>query len=59
MTKKLFWDNPYLTECDATVTSVNGTRVKLDQTIFFAFSGGQESDSGNIGEINVYKLFIL
>ena len=51
--KKLFWDNPYLTECDATVKEVNGNRVKLDRTVFFAFSGGQASDSGDINGLNV------
>ena len=38
---KLFWDDPYMTECDAKVVSIDGTKVKLDRTIFFAFSGGQ------------------
>jgi alanyl-tRNA synthetase len=53
MTKKLFWEDPYMTECTAKVTSVEGRKVKLDQTIFFAFCGGQESDKGTIGGINV------
>jgi len=29
--------------------SVNGDKIMLRQTIYFAFSGGQESDSGTIG----------
>lgn len=53
MTTKLFWDDPYLTECTAKVTSTDGNKVKLDRTVFFAFSGGQESDSGTIGGITV------
>lgn len=53
MTKKLFWEDPYKTECEATVLSINGKEVILDQTIFFAFSGGQESDSGRINGIPV------
>ena len=53
MTKKLFWEDPYKTECNATVSSINGNKVKLDQTIFFAFSGGQESDEGTIADIKV------
>jgi Ser-tRNA(Ala) deacylase AlaX len=53
MTKKLFWDDPYLTECNATVTKVEEGRVWLDQTCFFAFSGGQASDSGSINSIPV------
>ncbi|PIN74550.1 alanyl-tRNA editing protein [Candidatus Woesearchaeota archaeon CG10_big_fil_rev_8_21_14_0_10_37_12] len=55
MTKKLFWQDPYLTECQAKVTSIDGRNVKLDQTIFFAFSGGQQSDSGTINGINVIE----
>ncbi len=52
-TIKLFWENPYLIKCKAKVVQINGKKVKLDQTIFYAFSGGQESDSGTIGDINV------
>ncbi|HOO89726.1 MAG TPA: alanyl-tRNA editing protein [Syntrophales bacterium] len=48
MTKKTFWENPYLTEIETTVTDVNDTEVMVDQTIFYAFSGGQESDYGTI-----------
>ena len=55
MTKKLFWDDPYLTECTAKVTAINGTKVKLDQTIFYAFSGGQLSDEGTIGGLKVIE----
>lgn len=46
---KLFWDDPYLTECDASVTSVDGDVVTLDRTVAFAFSGGQASDAATIG----------
>ncbi|AJQ26752.1 alanyl-tRNA editing protein [Pelosinus fermentans] len=46
--KKLFWEDPYLKQCTATVMSVDGNRVTLDKTIVFAFSGGQASDSGTI-----------
>ncbi len=54
-TTKLFWQDPYLTQCTATVTEINGTNIKLNQTIFFAFSGGQESDEGTIGGIKVVQ----
>lgn len=47
--QKLFWDDPYLTEIGAVVTSVEGDAVTLDRTIAYAFSGGQASDSGTIG----------
>ena len=35
------------------VTEINGAELKLDATIFFAFSGGQESDYGTIQGIPV------
>ncbi|MCM2325509.1 MAG: alanyl-tRNA editing protein [Candidatus Woesearchaeota archaeon] len=53
MTQKIFWEDPYQVECTAKVTSIEGKKVKLDKTIFFAFCGGQESDSGTIDGINV------
>lgn len=55
MTIKLFWQDPYQTECTATITEINGNKIKLDQTIFFAFSGGQASDEGTIGGIKVLE----
>lgn len=53
MLTKLFWKDQYMIECKAKVVSIDGNKVKLDKTIFFAFSGGQESDKGTIGGINV------
>lgn len=47
--KKIFWENPYLSELNAEVVSVSNSRITLDQTIAFPFSGGQQSDSGTIG----------
>jgi len=51
--EKVFWEDPYLTELSATVTGVRGDDVTLDRTIFYAFSGGQESDAGSIGGCQV------
>ena len=53
VTKKIFYEDPYQIECETTVTSVMGPEVVLDQTIFFAFSGGQASDTGTINNIPV------
>lgn len=50
MTAKLFWNDPYATHCDATVTAAGEDWVELDRTIFFAESGGQESDHGSIAD---------
>jgi Ser-tRNA(Ala) deacylase AlaX len=55
MTEKLFWDDPYLTVLDTTVTDVDGDLITLASTIFFAESGGQESDEGTIGGLPVLE----
>ena len=55
MVIKLFWQDPYMKECYAKVTAIDGSKVWLDQTIFFAFSGGQASDKGTINSINVLE----
>lgn len=49
MVRKLFWENPYQTSATTRVAAVDGARVRLAETVFFAFSGGQESDAGTVG----------
>lgn len=46
---KLFWTDPYLTETEAKITTVNQGKITLDKTVAYAVSGGQDSDSGTIG----------
>lgn len=53
--RKVFWENPYLTELEASVTSVDQNNITVDRTIAFAFSGGQESDSGTIGGYKIIE----
>jgi Ser-tRNA(Ala) deacylase AlaX len=48
MTHKVFWDDPYRTTLDTHITSVDGDVVTVAATIFYALSGGQESDAGTI-----------
>jgi len=48
MTNKIFWKDPYLTQLETHITSVIENEITVEQTIFFAFSGGQESDDGTI-----------
>ena len=55
MTRKMFWEDPYLTEIKTNITGVNGNEVTVDRTIFYAFSGGQESDHGSIGTHRVIE----
>lgn len=52
---KVFWTDPYLTELGTEVTGVYGDDVTVERTIFFAFSGGQESDAGTIGGARVLR----
>ncbi len=52
-TRRLFWENPYKNECEATVIRTKDNEVVLDQTVFYAFSGGQASDAGTINNILV------
>jgi Ser-tRNA(Ala) deacylase AlaX len=52
---KKFWEDPYLYNIEAKITSVDGVFVTLDQTVFYAFSGGQQSDIGTIGRYEVLE----
>lgn len=55
MVKKIFWDDPYSTQIETHITGVKGDEIAVEETIFFAFSGGQESDSGTIGDKQVLQ----
>jgi len=55
MTRKLFWPEPYRRDCEAVVQSVAGDAITLDQTVFYALSGGQESDRGRVGGHDVLE----
>ncbi|MEZ4606462.1 MAG: alanyl-tRNA editing protein [Deinococcales bacterium] len=55
MTKKLFWQDPYQTRLNTRVTRLEEGWVYLAETIFYAFSGGQERDKGKIGTYEVLE----
>lgn len=57
VTQKLFWADPYRTQLDTHIVSVNGNDVMVAQTIFYAFSGGQESDAGTFNHHSVLRAF--
>ncbi len=47
--EKAFWSDPYATTLETIVADVVGDDITVQRTVFFAFSGGQESDTGTIG----------
>ncbi len=53
MTIKLYNEDHYLSEFDAKVISIEGSLVELDQTTFYAESGGQSGDTGTLNEEKV------
>jgi len=53
MTKKLFWEDAYVTEFDAIITSVNENQVALNQTAFNPRGGGLVGDTGTLGGVKV------
>jgi Ser-tRNA(Ala) deacylase AlaX len=48
MTARRFWSDPYQTRLVTSITHVNQQDVRVAESIFFAESGGQESDHGSI-----------
>src|SRR5262245_25473660 len=57
MTDRLYYNNPYLAEFDATIERVaerdGRTLVFLDRTAFYPTSGGQPFDTGTLGSYRV------
>jgi Ser-tRNA(Ala) deacylase AlaX len=53
--RKVFWDDPYQTELQTSVTAAKENIVTLKETIVYAFSGGQQSDDGTINGFKILK----
>ena len=53
MTRKLFWEDAYVREFDATIDSVDGNQVVLDQTAFNPRGGGLVGDLGTLDGVRV------
>jgi alanyl-tRNA synthetase len=55
MTHRLYYTDAYRTEFTATIVErgADGTRVYLDESVFYPTSGGQLHDLGTLGEIAV------
>ena len=52
MTELLYQTDSYLKEFAAHITAVDGLRVALDRTAFYATGGGQPNDLGTISDGN-------
>ena len=48
MTELLFNDDAYLKQSEAVITHIDQNSIQLDRTIFYAESGGQPGDQGEI-----------
>lgn len=55
MTGKLFWTDPYQSTLHTQISSVEDDWIGCEQTVFYAFSGGQESDHGHIADYTVLR----
>lgn len=47
-TEKLYWEDAYMREFSARITSIQGNEVYLDRTAFYPTGGGQPSDMGKL-----------
>ena len=55
----LFRDDPYLKACEAKVTAVDETGIRLDRTVFYPEGGGQPGDVGSLTLADGTKIEIV
>ena len=62
MTERLYYENAYLTEFDATVLACEerdgAHHVRLDRSAFYPTSGGQPFDTGALGGARVLDVYV-
>jgi alanyl-tRNA synthetase len=47
-TEKLYYNDPFLSKCSATVTHIDTNKIYLDKTVAFPEGGGQIADTGTL-----------
>ncbi|MDV3103534.1 alanyl-tRNA editing protein [Thermococcus waiotapuensis] len=57
MTRKLYYEDPYMKEARARVLEVKDNALLLDQTIFYPTGGGQPHDTGWINGVEVLEVY--
>ncbi|TMI40215.1 alanyl-tRNA editing protein, partial [Candidatus Bathyarchaeota archaeon] len=55
MTRKLYWEQPYSQDFTAKIVGSDGTRVELDQTLFYPRGGGVSCDTGVLVGVKVVE----
>lgn len=62
LTERLYYDEVYLKEFDATVLEVRpgkvGCEIRLDRSAFYPTSGGQPFDTGSLDGVRVTDVFV-
>jgi len=55
LTRKLYWEQPYSLDFTGNVVVVDGTKVELDQTLFYPRGGGVSFDTGVLEGLKVIE----
>ena len=55
LTKKLYWEQPYSQDFTGKIVGSDGTRVELDQTLFYPRGGGVSCDTGVLDGMKVVE----
>ena len=55
MTRRLYWEQPYSSDFTGNVVSLGGSKIELDQTLFYPRGGGVSCDTGVLGNSKVLE----